>query len=183
MGINCTKKDYCYNSPCGQMGNCHNFEDSFLCICDPQWTGRNCETFACENSTCVNGYCQASTSDDALFDCNCTRGWIGPDCNVLDPCTNLTCENGGKCKSIIYPNNSTSTLYGNRTNNTYNATAFCSCSKGWKGDQCSIDINECLKNDTCHGHGICNNSVGGFSCDCLNGYTGLKCDTNIDECL
>lgn len=93
MGKNCTIKDNCYSSPCGKMGTCQNFEHSFLCYCDPQWTGKNCETFACENSTCANGYCQGSNDD--LYGCNCTRCWIGPDCDVSDPCNELTCENGG----------------------------------------------------------------------------------------
>lgn len=29
-------------------------------------------------------------------------GWIGFDCDVLDFCKNLICENEGKCKFIIY---------------------------------------------------------------------------------
>lgn len=111
------------------------------------------------------------------------RGWIGFDCDVLDFCINLICENGGKCKFIIYLNNLILILYGNRINIIYNVIVFCSCFKGWKGDQCSIDINECLKNDICYGYGICNNSVGGFLCDCFNGFIGLKCEINIDECL
>ncbi|CAD5125204.1 DgyrCDS13445 [Dimorphilus gyrociliatus] len=60
----------------------------------------------------------------------------------------------------------------------------CKCKKGWSGECCDIDINECLNNQhNCSQ--ICINTYGSFECKCKRGYfLSLANSTclDIDEC-
>ena len=42
--VNCDLEiNLCYSNPCGQNGVCVSLESSYYCICDSDFTGRNCE--------------------------------------------------------------------------------------------------------------------------------------------
>ncbi|XP_012588965.1 PREDICTED: protein HEG homolog 1 isoform X2 [Condylura cristata] len=45
----------------------------------------------------------------------------------------------------------------------------CMCSSSWQGDDCSVDVNECLLNP-CPPLAVCNNTQGSFICQCPVGY-------------
>ncbi|KAM5155152.1 protein HEG homolog 1 isoform 2-T2 [Callospermophilus lateralis] len=45
----------------------------------------------------------------------------------------------------------------------------CVCSPSWQGDNCSMDVNECLSNP-CPPLATCNNTQGSFTCKCPIGY-------------
>ncbi|KAM6223946.1 protein HEG homolog 1 [Rhynchocyon petersi] len=45
----------------------------------------------------------------------------------------------------------------------------CVCSPSWQGDECSVDVNECLSNP-CPPLAMCNNTQGSFTCRCPVGY-------------
>ncbi|EPY73049.1 protein HEG 1-like protein [Camelus ferus] len=45
----------------------------------------------------------------------------------------------------------------------------CLCSPSWQGDDCSVDVNECLSNP-CPPLAVCNNTQGSFTCRCPVGY-------------
>ncbi|XP_049734735.1 protein HEG homolog 1 isoform X1 [Elephas maximus indicus] len=45
----------------------------------------------------------------------------------------------------------------------------CVCSPSWRGDDCSVDVNECLLNP-CPPLATCNNTQGSFTCKCPVGY-------------
>uniref|UniRef100_A0A8C2VKF1 Protein HEG homolog 1 n=1 Tax=Chinchilla lanigera TaxID=34839 RepID=A0A8C2VKF1_CHILA len=45
----------------------------------------------------------------------------------------------------------------------------CVCPPSWQGDNCSVDVNECLLN-RCPRQAICNNTQGSFTCRCPVGY-------------
>ncbi|XP_039698924.1 protein HEG homolog 1 [Pteropus medius] len=45
----------------------------------------------------------------------------------------------------------------------------CMCSPSWQGDDCSVDVNECLSNP-CPPLAMCNNTQGSFTCRCPVGY-------------
>ncbi|XP_036327522.1 protein crumbs isoform X3 [Rhagoletis pomonella] len=77
-------------------------------------------------------------------------------------CFNTDCKNGGYCSSP-------SEQYA------------CKCLAGYEGDDCSIDIDECLT-ATCENNATCIDRVADFQCRCLPGYDGRFCEHNIDEC-
>ncbi|XP_066477853.1 growth arrest-specific protein 6 isoform X2 [Tiliqua scincoides] len=60
----------------------------------------------------------------------------------------------------------------------------CHCKRGWQGELCKEDINECAEqNGGCKQ--ICKNNIGSYRCSCYNGYALMKdnktCE-DIDEC-
>ncbi|XP_028608070.1 protein HEG homolog 1 [Grammomys surdaster] len=45
----------------------------------------------------------------------------------------------------------------------------CVCPRAWQGDNCSVDVNECLSSP-CPPLAVCNNTQGSFTCRCPIGY-------------
>ncbi|EFB14274.1 hypothetical protein PANDA_004926, partial [Ailuropoda melanoleuca] len=70
----------------------------------------------------------------------------------VNSCATNPCLHDGKC--IVDP-----TGHGYR----------CVCSPSWQGDDCSVDVNECLLNP-CPPLATCNNTQGSFTCKCPVGY-------------
>src|SRR4051812_435007 len=62
-----------------------------------------------------------------------------------------------------------------------NCECVCRCKAGFYGEDCEVDVNECLSNP-CTNNGTCNNLAGRFACKCVPGYVGSTCDVNFDEC-
>ncbi|XP_030057353.1 growth arrest-specific protein 6 [Microcaecilia unicolor] len=62
---------------------------------------------------------------------------------------------------------------------------YCHCRAGWKGKNCSIDINECsVQNGGCSQ--LCVNRPGSYHCLCHSGYALLpnnRTCVDIDECM
>jgi hypothetical protein len=57
----------------------------------------------------------------------------------------------------------------------------CECEKGYRGDDCELDIDECADGPCTHG--TCIDAVAAFQCDCGDtGYTGNLCETLIQNC-
>ena len=57
----------------------------------------------------------------------------------------------------------------------------CSCSVGWKGNNCDIMVDLC-KDSPCV-HGTCINKENGYICSCQVGWAGAQCSVDKDECL
>ena len=78
----------------------------------------------------------------------CDEGFYSTDCATrcdCDPSNTAECDN----------------VFGN-----------CTCNPGWKGDNCTDDINECNVADVCNDTlKTCTNAMGSFDCSCLSGYT------------
>ncbi|XP_073087604.1 protein HEG homolog 1 isoform X1 [Manis javanica] len=70
----------------------------------------------------------------------------------VNSCATSPCRHDGKC--VVDP-----TSHGYR----------CVCSPSWQGDDCSVDVNECLLNP-CPPLAMCNNTQGSFTCKCPVGY-------------
>ena len=126
----------------------------------------------CQNSgVCVahkNGTCS----------CECPTCQIGSLCERIDPCCNISCENGGKQQII-------------------KDICRCSCRDGFIGMDCSWPANPCDPQWHDYG-GACANGAtcihmldsyvvlktnkvyrGGFSCVCNKGYTGDLCESAL----
>jgi Notch-like protein len=60
---------------------------------------------------------------------------------------------------------------------------MCSCPLGFKGIDCTQDIDECRESGSpCEHGGTCVNTPGSFKCDCSIGFAGPRCEVNINEC-
>jgi Calcium-binding EGF domain./EGF-like domain. len=96
--------------------------------------------------------------------CICLRA-TGLLCHLDDACTSNPCHADAICD--------TSPINGSYT---------CSCASGYKGVDCSEDIDECEQGSPCEHDGICVNTPGSFACNCTQGFTGPRCETNVNEC-
>ncbi|CAF0912447.1 unnamed protein product [Didymodactylos carnosus] len=61
-------------------------------------------------------------------------------------------------------------------------TYRCECDRGFEGNDCSINIDECLTNN-CTMNGVCIDQIGTYICRCYPGFTGVFCETNINDCI
>ncbi|KAH8849537.1 Neurogenic locus notch likerotein 1 [Schistosoma japonicum] len=151
-------------SGCGGRGQCDPKTRKCLCYpgfkgdsceieegCPPGLTGPNCEydideclsgRSGCE-SKCVNTY--------GSFRCECENGYVvaqdNPKKCIPTECLTKCHLGNGKCDQA----------------------GKCQCLKGYEGEWCNIDINECtLGTHNCDQ--ICINTPGSYLCDCHSGY-------------
>lgn len=106
-----------------------------------------------------------------------TSDEVPGDAALCEPCDN-TCE-VDRCDPNPCQNNGSCTDF----KDTYN----CTCATGWKGENCTTDINECsyqhLKRSLCQLHSDCYNLEGSYRCDCRQGYQDNNGDcTDVNEC-
>ncbi|XP_055898021.1 protein crumbs-like isoform X3 [Biomphalaria glabrata] len=151
-------------SVCLNGANCTNLEGDYNCSCTEGYTGKNCQTPSCTGIICQNdGTCNIVGS---YWQCTCKPYIEGKYCDKIGPCFNNPCRNQATCQQSIEYNNYT-----------------CFCLPGWRGENCSEDIDEC--NETIHAcwNGTCHNTMGGYNCFCDAGYTGQRCESDINECL
>jgi Notch-like protein len=73
------------------------------------------------------------------------------------------CQNGGTCTDLV-------------------DSFECDCRDGFTGEDCSLDVNECLSSPCANG-GTCREGEGAFSCECPSGYSGADCGIDLDECV
>uniref|UniRef100_A0A3Q3LMC7 Protocadherin Fat 3-like n=1 Tax=Mastacembelus armatus TaxID=205130 RepID=A0A3Q3LMC7_9TELE len=80
-----------------------------------------------------------------------------------DPCVSQPCINGAICSSL--PSGGFS----------------CSCSAGFTGGRCEIELTSCMPNP-CQNSGDCRAVGSTFLCGCPPGLGGLICDEDVNEC-
>eukprot|EP00122_Pirum_gemmata_P014732 Pgem_evm1s13743 len=165
--------------------------------CKGNWKGDRCDNDVNEcadsklNDCDVNAVCNNTVGG---FDCQCKQGFIGdgktcnninecksktPNCNTNQQCqdTNgsfncITCTNQNNVKCIDYDNQCIS--------NTTELTCK-TCTKGWSGIRCELDIDECKLNlHNCSVDSTCINTKGSFSCN-NNNTTSSKLNLGGEE--
>ncbi|XP_072518295.1 protein crumbs homolog 2a isoform X2 [Salminus brasiliensis] len=185
-GLNCEINiDECESAPCGNGGTCRDLVDSFECDCgDSGYMGDLCEEDIpeCASDPCQHGAtCIEGTKE---YTCICWPGYEGLSCEVdVDECADAPCENGGECfeKSDSGQQDSGQRDSGWTFSYATAAGYVCHCQPGYSGQNCSVDVDECVS-EPCQNEGRCEDRVNGYTCVCMDGYTGEECEVDIDEC-
>ncbi|CAL1529767.1 unnamed protein product [Lymnaea stagnalis] len=154
---------------CLHGGNCTDIEGGFKCNCSLGYEGDRCDRPNCSAVACLNnGHCIANSTD---WSCKCPEFVEGSLCDSVGPCFNKPCDQSNtiSCTQNITLQNYT-----------------CVCGPGWKGANCTQDIDECLESDPLLKNrcvnGTCVNTNGSYLCNCTPGYTGQLCGDEINEC-
>ncbi|KAG5280752.1 hypothetical protein AALO_G00063650 [Alosa alosa] len=84
------------------------------------------------------------------------------DIEGVHSCVENPCLNGGSCWRVGSVNT-------------------CTCTAGYGGDHCEIDIDECHSNP-CRNGGTCVDGLNAFSCVCLPSYAGTLCEEDTETC-
>ncbi|KAL3110457.1 hypothetical protein niasHT_019318 [Heterodera trifolii] len=94
----------------------------------------------------------------------------------------MTCLNGGKCAHAWAEDARDGN--GIVVERNWHASQ-CKCLRGFEGDFCEQDINECERFGAilCKNGGTCVNRHGSYMCICVGGFAGKFCETNIDDCV
>nr|CAD7594505.1 unnamed protein product [Timema genevievae] len=166
-GKNCEENiDDCPGNLCLNGATCVDDVNRYSCVCPPTYTGELCEQDVDEcahrPSVCQNG--ATCTNSIGGYSCICVNGWTGPDCSVnIDDCAGAACFNGATCIDRVGSFYCRCTpgktgllchLDDACTSNPCHADAICdtspingsytcSCASGYKGVDCSEDIDEC----------------------------------------
>ena len=95
---------------------------------------------------------KSTTFSSAFF----VTGFQGDRCQInYDDCVGNLCQNGGRCVDGV---------------NTYT----CDCPPNYTGENCEIDVDECLDGNPCQNGATCTNTRGSYQCYCVNGFEGEK---------
>lgn len=98
----------------------------------------------CASGPCLHGAKCVNLKND--YHCECAAKLSGKRCHYGRYCNPNPCLNGGMCEEGLNG-------------------PICKC-RGYTGELCTIDVNECLHQNPCHNGGTCVNSPGGFHCIC-----------------
>ncbi|KAL8626002.1 hypothetical protein ACOMHN_012594 [Nucella lapillus] len=148
----CQQSDQVFNTSQPSAGN-------YTCLCRQGWEGATCSEDVNECSTDI---CQNNATCRNLagsFECSCAPGYTGTYCETdIDECAVKPCQNGGICTQGV-------------------GTFTCNCTgTGYKGANCSQDVNECERFLPCQNNNTCVNTVGSFTCECGGQYLGDRCE-------
>ncbi|XP_060591770.1 fibrillin-1-like [Ruditapes philippinarum] len=147
------------------------------CYCKNGWTGDKCDDDVdeCTNSDVVCPYNSECFNTPGSFDCKCDIGYLlvaSGECKVCD-----NRHYGENCNSIC-------NCHIENTDSCNHTSGVCTCKKGWTGETCLDDINEC-DTDSCSdvSHSFCENRNGSYECICRTGFRVFEntC-SDINEC-
>ncbi|XP_019629555.1 PREDICTED: LOW QUALITY PROTEIN: sushi, von Willebrand factor type A, EGF and pentraxin domain-containing protein 1-like [Branchiostoma belcheri] len=137
----------------GMMGTVPASPDNFTIV----------EKDPCRPDPCINGMCQEDPVRGTGYECVCTVGFAGTDCETdIDDCAQNPCLHSSTCQDGI---------------NMFT----CHCAPGYTGPNCEIDIDDCSPSP-CENGGSCTDLVNEYTCYCMTGYTGTDCSVNTDDC-
>lgn len=145
----------CGSHPCLNGGTCLEQENEYQCVCPARFQGDNCEydLDPCASNPCLYGAKCLNLKND--FHCECPLSLSGKRCHYGKYCNPNPCQHGGICEEGT-------------------GSAICKC-RGYMGENCTIDINECLHQNPCQNGGSCINTEGGFQCLCPKFVRGIYC--------
>lgn len=71
---------YCNTKLCDDRCNEHGQCKNGTCLCVTGWNGKHCTLEGCSNGCSGHGQCKVNT--DNVWQCKCSDGWDGLDCNT-----------------------------------------------------------------------------------------------------
>ncbi|XP_059148172.1 fibrillin-1-like [Physella acuta] len=167
--------------PCKLMNkncsfNCRNSTNGPECFCPSGFQLKKTDNVSCEDiDECKENYCsQICHNSIGTFNCSCFNGYS------LNSNDNRSCD---ACVGNKYGENCKSTCQCKGRAIGCDNVKGCICQNNWKGTECDVDVNECLKPNMCLPDHYCTNTIGSYSCDCPAGYEDINgtC-VNINEC-
>ncbi|XP_066057449.1 protein crumbs homolog 2 isoform X2 [Chamaea fasciata] len=194
----------CSLSPCENGGSCKDLEVGYQCTCPVEpvaYMGIHCELLydACVEHKCPAHMTCSGTPGLVEYQCVCTPGSAGADCDSVDECESSPCTAPGfecvdspdgytcRCRPGAEGCQADSSVCSSQpclNNGTCVEAAGgfrCLCRPGFSGATCGDDIDECASGP-CRNGAICRDSAGEYSCFCVPGFQGSHCEIDIDEC-
>ncbi|XP_074658707.1 hepatocyte growth factor activator serine protease-like [Tubulanus polymorphus] len=184
-----TRQDWCYTDSANRYGYCLR---------------------PCQSGPCRNGG-QCKMADAVNYECECTRGWSGRQCQNRN-CDTNPCQNGGTCSdtpsgyqcacTTKYSGSTcqylaVETQGGNAIPGTLcmfpftsGGTQYTVCAPGAANKWCYTDaantwgycVDPCEPNP-CLNMGTCSKTgPKTYECTCTRGFSGTNCETPIDFC-
>ncbi|XP_059483774.1 fat-like cadherin-related tumor suppressor homolog isoform X2 [Neocloeon triangulifer] len=145
----------CGSQPCQNGGTCKEVGNTYKCLCHARFTGLSCEVDLdpCASNPCLHGgRCLATPRSDYV--CECLPRLSGKRCEYGRFCNPNPCRNGGVCEEG-------------------DSAPMCKC-KGFTGELCNVDVDECAHSPCLNG-ATCINEFGNFRCLCPPNATGHLC--------
>ena len=193
----------CDPDPCVR-GECVDKLFRYECVCEPGWTGLDCDVNIddCASNPCQNnGLC---TDDVNGYSCICEPGFTGKSCqHTVDFCAEDPCKNGGTCtneedgfKCICRPGFSSSPTCDTENDECSTGPCDpsgtlecvdldnrfeCNCRDGYTGEFCETNVNDC-ESSPCRNGGECQDRVGDYECICPKGWDGKNCEEDEKSC-
>ena len=185
--------------PCGETAYCENSgscelsqNGTHVCVCERPWVGERCQSTW--QNPCTEAQLRASDISQFKDPWNANNYIICTDINVYHslPCAPGTFFNDlyGACMKLGH-NPRVCPL--NHCRNeaacvTTDANEFvCECRRGFTGQFCETNIDECAESGghkACGDKGRCVDQLNGFYCQCGNDKIGLSCgnETMANPC-
>ncbi|CAD5122787.1 DgyrCDS11193 [Dimorphilus gyrociliatus] len=117
---NCDENiDECLINPCQNGGTCIDGLNEYTCNCTATgYMGKNCTRDV--NECLTSGFCSnGGTCSNIIgsYNCTCTADYMGPKCQIRNPCADENCNGNGNCTPV-------------------DAIPKCNCFEGWEGNKC-----------------------------------------------
>ncbi|XP_055957125.1 fibrillin-1-like isoform X3 [Patella vulgata] len=176
-GKNCTSNTtICQSSNCTQ-GCSAGDSGSTVCFCRIGYI-LNADNVTCDDedecSRNPTPCSQECSNNVGSFECSCFPGY-----NLAQD--RKTCE---ECPIFTYGVGCSKTCQCGTNGIECDKVRGCICKNGWRGENCTTDIDECTEGTfNCTADTICDNTDGSYQCLCQSGYQKLNgiCQ-DINEC-
>ncbi|KAK6180960.1 hypothetical protein SNE40_008919 [Patella caerulea] len=166
------------SSTCLPSINCtHGCSDN-ECFCRIGFTLNSDNTTCDDEDECArnpNPCTQTCTNTAGSYTCSCLTGFVLASDGIL-------CE---ECPIFTYGDGCRQTCDCSANGIACDKVRGCICKTGWRGENCTTDIDECTEGTfNCTADTTCDNTDGSYQCLCQSGYQKVNGNCqDTDECL